>query len=69
MWRMVAEDFAPFNVDVTTEDPGIAGLTYSGGSDTTWGMRAVIGPKPDSSVVSTLPPAGAGADYHQLPGP
>lgn len=58
MWRMVAEDFAPFNVDVTTEDPGVAGLTYSGGSDTTWGVRAIIGPIPDSSVVSSPPSAG-----------
>lgn len=43
IWERVAEDFAPFDVDVTTEDPGVAGLTFSGGSDTTWGTRVVIG--------------------------
>ena len=25
VWRRVAEDFAPFSVDVTTQDPGVAG--------------------------------------------
>ena len=43
VWARVAEDFAPFDVDVTTEDPGIDGLTNSGGSDNTWGMRIVVG--------------------------
>jgi hypothetical protein len=27
IWRRVAEDFAPFNVDVTTKDPGTAAFT------------------------------------------
>ncbi|MBA2380777.1 MAG: pre-peptidase C-terminal domain-containing protein [Chloroflexi bacterium] len=40
----VREDFAPFNVDVTTQDPGLGALTYSGAGDTTWGTRVVIGP-------------------------
>jgi serralysin len=44
----VAEDFAPFNVDVTTEDPtlgvGAAALAYSGStSDASWGIRVCIG--------------------------
>lgn len=42
IWRRIAEDFAPFDVDVTTEDPGVAGLTYSGSGDTTWGIRCVM---------------------------
>jgi hypothetical protein len=43
IWQRVSEDFSPFNINVTTQDPGIAALTNSGGSDTTWGQRAVIG--------------------------
>jgi len=43
IWARVAEDFAPFNVDVTTEDPGVAALRNTGGSDTQWGIRVVIG--------------------------
>ncbi len=43
IWERVSEDFIPFNVDVTTEDPGTAALTNSGGSDTEWGIRVVVG--------------------------
>jgi len=41
---MVAEDFRPFDVNVTTQDPGIEALRNSGGGDNRWGIRAVIGP-------------------------
>ena len=44
VWRIVAEDFAPFNVDVTTEDPGTAALKFSGGGDAEYGTRIVISP-------------------------
>ncbi len=37
IWERVSEDFLPFNVDVTTEDPGINALTKSNGTDTDWG--------------------------------
>lgn len=43
IWRQVAEDFAPFNVDVTTEDPGEGELSYSGPGDNLWGTRVAIG--------------------------
>ena len=43
IWQRVAEDFIPFDVDVTTEDPGIHALTNSGAGDETWGVRTVIG--------------------------
>ena len=43
VWGMVAEDFSPFDVDVTTEDPGSDGLANTGGDDTHWGIRVVIG--------------------------
>ncbi|MBX9701123.1 MAG: pre-peptidase C-terminal domain-containing protein, partial [Acetobacteraceae bacterium] len=42
IWQRLAEYFAPFNIDVTTEDPGVAGLTYSGAGDTAYGIRLVI---------------------------
>lgn len=43
IWRQVAEDYAPFDVDVTTEEPGAGQLGYSGNGDNLWGMRVVIG--------------------------
>ncbi len=43
IWERVSEDYIPFNVDVTTEDPGAAALTNSGGTDSEWGIRIVIG--------------------------
>ncbi|MHC4993176.1 MAG: PKD domain-containing protein, partial [Planctomycetota bacterium] len=42
IWRHVAEDFSPFNVNVTTMDPGVAALTRSGGSDPTYGSRCIM---------------------------
>ncbi len=44
VWARVAEDFAPFNVDVTTQDPGVERLRKVGASDTQWGIRVVITP-------------------------
>jgi len=43
IWQRVAEDFRPFAVNVTTQDPGAAALQKSGAGDTAWGIRAVIG--------------------------
>ncbi|WP_020475325.1 proprotein convertase P-domain-containing protein [Zavarzinella formosa] len=43
IWARVSEDFAPFDVDVTTEDPGAQNLLDSGGGDTHWGVRVCIG--------------------------
>ena len=42
VWERVAEDYAPFNVDVTTEDPGEAAMTRSSSSDQNYGSRALI---------------------------
>ncbi|QDS98236.1 zinc metalloprotease [Adhaeretor mobilis] len=50
IFQNVAEDFLPFNVNVTTEFPGAGALQNSGGADTTWGVR----------VVMTQPTAGFG---------
>lgn len=42
IWAGVAEDFAPFDIDVTTEDPGTAGLSRNSSSDVKFGTTAVI---------------------------
>ncbi len=44
VWRMMAEDFAGFEVDVTTEDPGIQALLKTSGDDLNHGMRVIFGP-------------------------
>jgi hypothetical protein len=41
-WSAIAEDYAPFNVNVTTADPGDAALLRSNEFDTIYGMRALI---------------------------
>lgn len=43
IWQRVAEDYASFDVDITTQDPGAAALSKSGTSDQEWGIRVVIG--------------------------
>ncbi|HVJ87092.1 MAG TPA: SdrD B-like domain-containing protein [Caulifigura sp.] len=54
IWARVAEDFAPFDVNVTTQDPGLANLIRSGAGDTRWGKRIVNG--------------GTQADWLKIPG-
>ena len=44
VWRSMAEDFARFDVDVTTEDPGVEYLRRTSLAGTTYGMRIVFGP-------------------------
>jgi PKD repeat protein len=43
VWRRVAEDFAPWDVDVTTEDPGLEKIRRTTSSDAAYGVRCVIG--------------------------
>ncbi len=44
IWQRVAEDFSPFNVNVTTQAPtDINDLIKSGTGDTRWGVRVAIG--------------------------
>jgi hypothetical protein len=42
VWQMVANDYAPFDVDVTTEEPPAAAITRSDAADEFYGTRAVI---------------------------
>ena len=41
-YEAVAEDFAPFDVNVTTIEPPVDDLRDTGGGDTRWGVRVVI---------------------------
>jgi hypothetical protein len=41
-WQSISEDFLPFDLDVTTEDPGVEALINTGVDDDEWGIRAVI---------------------------
>ncbi len=44
VWERVSEDFRPFDVDVTTQDPGVESLRQdTSGTDNRWGIRVVIG--------------------------
>lgn len=43
IWERVAEDYAAFDVDVTTEDPGVEALRKTTNSDTSYGIRVCIG--------------------------
>ncbi|HEX2893395.1 MAG TPA: zinc-dependent metalloprotease family protein [Marmoricola sp.] len=42
VWQIVAEKYAPFDVDITTEDPGDAGYNRSSSTDTTYGDHVLI---------------------------
>lgn len=42
IWRRVAEDYASFDVDVTTEEPPADQMTRTSSTDDTYGTRAVI---------------------------
>jgi FG-GAP-like repeat/Metallo-peptidase family M12B Reprolysin-like len=53
IWQRVAEDFAPFDIDVTTEAPPVGDLIKSGGVDDRWGVRVVF-------TADDLPAPGSG---------
>ena len=58
IWARVAEDFAPFDVDVTTEEPPLGDLKNTGGNDNRWGVRVIVGstfaPHADAGGVAYL---------------
>lgn len=43
VFQRVAEDFLPWDVDVTTQDPGLESLRKTSSTDTAYGVRVVIG--------------------------
>jgi hypothetical protein len=52
VWQRVAEDFAPFDVNVTTQDPGIDAIRRTNAADTTYGTRVLI--TPSTSAINAL---------------
>jgi PKD repeat protein len=43
IWKRVAEDYAPFNVNVTTKEPPLEELRKTSSTDIFYGIRVVIG--------------------------
>lgn len=43
IYQRVVEDFRPFNVNVTTQEPPLSDLIKDSGTDTRWGVRVAIG--------------------------
>lgn len=41
-WQVVAEDFAPFDVNVTTKDPGLDAIDRSSPEDNVYGARIMV---------------------------
>ncbi len=50
VYQRVAEDFRPFDVDVTTQDPGVAALDRSSAADTEFGTRVLVTPSVDAAT-------------------
>lgn len=50
-WRILAEVFAAYDVDVTTEDPGPAGYDRDGIADDTYGNHVLYSDDPDSRPI------------------
>ncbi|MEU4391091.1 pre-peptidase C-terminal domain-containing protein [Kribbella sp. NPDC023855] len=44
VWARIAEDYAPFDVDVTTQAPAESAITRSGSTDQQYGTRVLIDP-------------------------
>ena len=42
IWKSVSEDYLPFNIDITTEQPKLEDLRKTGDGDERWGLRVVI---------------------------
>jgi hypothetical protein len=59
VWQSVSEDYAALSVDVTTEDPGPAGLLRTGPDDSAFGQRVAISTN-DYVAQQTICPEGCG---------
>jgi hypothetical protein len=65
IWQRVAEDYAPFDIDVTTEDPGPAALARTDPADQVYGVRALVTPSTvaEGAICGTPAPSCGGAAY------
>jgi hypothetical protein len=59
IWAGIAEDFAPFDLNVTTEQPTEEALVNSGDGDENWGVSLLIGEE-----TSGYGFAWSGSDFH-----
>ncbi len=50
----MAEDYAPFDIDVTTEDPGVAAIDRSSADDDVYGGRVVVTNSPYTSICGSF---------------
>ncbi len=69
IWQRVAEDYAPFDVDVTTEEPTADALTRSSTSDSNFGNRVIITPTdfyPNAGGVSYVGTFDSVGDYYKI---
>lgn len=60
IWQRVAEDFSPFDINVTTEDPGSDALRKSGSGDTRWGIRVAFTKNRNLLTGNAITNAGGG---------
>jgi PKD repeat protein len=44
VWQRVAEDYAPYDVDVTTQAPAVDSITRSSSTDDVYGTRVLVSP-------------------------
>lgn len=58
IWQRMAEDFIPFDVDVTTEFPGEAALTRTDAGDAVYGVRILFAGYSKAQVDDYFGPAG-----------
>ena len=72
IWRRVAEDYAVFDIDVTTADPGAAAIGRSTSSDQLYGTRLVVTPTNTAgcscggvAYVGVFDAIGTAHDYYQ----
>ena len=64
VWQRVSEDFAPFDIDVTTEDPGTAAIERSSSGDSNYGTRALV--TSDDFLIDAICGGGCGGiAYYQ----
>ncbi|RZI79072.1 MAG: hypothetical protein EOO67_20930, partial [Microbacterium sp.] len=62
VWRRVAEIYSPFDVDVTTQDPGTAAISRTSADDDVYGVQVAI------TSDSAAPAAACGAKYASCSG-
>ncbi|MEB3200116.1 MAG: Calx-beta domain-containing protein, partial [Synechococcaceae cyanobacterium] len=60
IWQRVTEDYAAFDVNVTTQDPGTERLRNTGGTDTEWGIRMVFTENVNQLTGAAILNAGGG---------